>query len=251
MSKLNADYLAQHSHTGWRAFNVFECIDSTNRWLKEQTQYPIVCLAEEQTQGRGRNGNAWQSPDAENIYLSFNWSFKPFPKHFPLLSLWVGIVVAEVIESLGIKGHGVKWPNDLYWQQKKMGGILIETKSSSTGVVIGLGINANVSTIADVDQPWTSLSEALGANIDRSKFLVTLLDALYLSMESFQDLDSEALQKKWLKWDLIKGKSITFLHEGETIEGKAQGIDPLGYLLVALVSGEVKAFNTSISKVRW
>jgi len=250
-NKLDVDYLKSNCGAAWSAIHVFEKLDSTSSWLKTQNQNPVVCLAETQTRGRGRNGNLWLSPNAENIYLSFNWRFESLPPHLPLLSLWIGITVAETIESMGVKGHGIKWPNDLYWQQKKLGGILIETSNASSEVIVGIGINANVSVMEGVDQPWTSLSAVKGKSIDRNKLLVKMLNALFRGMESFSTLNIDSLVSQWVMWDLIRDKPVSFLCGGEVCEGVAQGIDPSGYLLVKLESGEVEAFNTSISKVRW
>lgn len=250
-SKLDAGYLKSNCGVAWSAIHVFEALDSTSSWLKTQNQSPTVCLAETQTQGRGRNGNPWLSPNAENIYLSFNWRFESLPAHLPLLSLWIGIAVAETIESMGIKGHGIKWPNDLYWQHKKLGGILIETSNASSEVIVGIGINTNVSVMEGVDQPWASLSAVKGESIDRNKLLVELLNTLFTMMESFSTLNIDTLLSQWSKWDLIRGKPVSFLHKGEVCEGVAQGIDLSGHLLVKLESGGVEAFNTSISKVRW
>lgn len=250
-NKLNASFLRDNCQAAWSKIHVFDEIDSTSSWLKTQNQYPIVCLAETQTQGRGRNGNRWQSPDAENIYLSFNWSFDGQPKHLPLLSLWVGIAVAQAIGSLGVANHGIKWPNDLYWKHQKFGGILLETSSASSQVVVGIGINVNVAAMESIEQPWTSLSVIMGHTIGRNKFLVTLLDTLYEAMESFAKLKENVLLSRWRKWDLIRGRQVSFLKQGETCEGVARGIDRSGHLLVDMGAGEVKTFNTSISKVRW
>ena len=139
-NKINASYLIEHCEAKWSEIKAFEAIDSTSSWLKDHKKYQVVCLAEEQTNGRGRNGNRWQSPAAENIYLSFSWLFESQPKHLPLISLWVGVAVARAVETLGVKDHGIKWPNDLYWLNKKVGGILIETSSASSGVIVGIGI---------------------------------------------------------------------------------------------------------------
>lgn len=250
-NKIDASYLIKHCKADWSEIKAFEVIDSTSSWLKGQDESPVVCLAEAQTNGRGRNGNRWQSPDAENIYLSFNWLFESQPKHLPLLSLWVGIAVANAVEALGVKDHGIKWPNDLYWKNKKVGGILIETSSAKSGVIVGIGINTNVSVIEGVDQPWASLSSILGETVDRNKFLVTLLEELWLAMISFPDLSSDELLLNWSQWDLIRDKHVSFFKDGEISEGIARGINASGYLLIEMVSGEIVAFNTSISKVRW
>lgn len=250
-NEINVNYLIESCNQCWPQITLLDVVDSTSNWLKNEDTYPSVCLAETQTNGRGRNGNRWQSPDAENIYLSFSWLFDAQLRHLPMLSLWIGIAVAETMEVLGVKGHGIKWPNDLYWQNKKVGGILIETSSASSGVIVGIGINTNVSMIAGLDQPWTSLSEILGETVDRNEFLVLLLDRLHSAMTTFASLVEDDLLLKWQKWDVINGKHVSFQKNGEAVEGVASGINHSGYLLVRLVSGDTEAFNTSISKVRW
>lgn len=250
-NKIDAQYLKDKCAAEWLEINVFDQIDSTNSWLKKNKKSPTVCLAETQTQGRGRNGNQWFSPDSQNIYLSLNWVFESQPKHLQWLSLWIGIVIAETLASFGIQGHGIKWPNDLYFNNKKLGGILIETSSATSEMVVGIGINGNVSVMDDIDQPWTSLSEIRGKDIDRNELLVQLLDALFVAMGAFPELSLDELLARWAKWDLVQGKSITFLHGGASCEGVAQGIDYRGHLLVRLRTGEIKAFSTSITKVRW
>ena len=107
--KLNVDYLKSHCGSTWSEITVLPEVGSTNDWIKTHNKDASVCLAESQTQGRGRNGGSWSSPDAENIYLSYSWSFPFMPKHLPLLSLWVGMAVAKAIKSLGISDHGIKW----------------------------------------------------------------------------------------------------------------------------------------------
>jgi len=250
-NKIDGKYLREHCGDYWSEIAVFDQIDSTNSWLKNKTNNPVVCLAEMQTQGRGRNGNQWLSPDAENIYLSFNWAFGSQPQHLPLLSLWIGIVIAETLESLGIKGHGIKWPNDLYWMHKKLGGILIETSSATSEVIVGIGINVNARVLNGADQPWVSLSAIAGDRIDRNQLLVELLKALKVAMEVFESFSVNELLSRWAKWDLIQGKSITFIQGDENRHGIACGINDSGHLLVDIGVGEIQAFNTIISKVRW
>ena len=249
--KIDPRYIVESGRGKWSEITLFDEIDSTNHWLKDKSNYPQVCLAEAQTNGRGRNGNRWQSPKAENIYLSFSWLFESQLRQLPTLGLWVGIAVAEALEAMGVEGHGIKWPNDLYWQHKKIGGILIETSSATSGVIVGIGINTNATTIDGVDQPWTSLSEVLGETVDRNKFLVELLDRLYWVMTTFASFSENDLLASWPKWDVLQGKQVSFQKNGETIQGAAQGINRDGYLLVKLSSGKIEAFNTSISKVRW
>ncbi len=101
--------------------HIFPELDSTNRWALQQGQCGDVCLAEQQTAGRGRRGRQWQSPPGVNLYLSLRWCFAQVPAHLPLLSLVTGLAVAEALEDCAIQGHGLKWPNDVYYAGKEAG----------------------------------------------------------------------------------------------------------------------------------
>lgn len=247
---LNAGFL-RRSCQGWSDIVVFDTIDSTSNWIKGQSQTNLVCLAEEQTAGRGRHGHEWQSPNVENIYLSFNWSYGVIPKRISLLSLWVGITIAEVLEKQGIKEHGIKWPNDLYWRQQKLGGILVEVSNLSSKMVVGVGLNVNMDKKAQIDQPWVGLSEIMQKTVDRGQLLISLLDSLYVAMVEFPHIDNDEFMRRWNHWDLIRGQHVSFSDKDHMLRGEAKGIDQSGYLKVLLESGEEKIFGTSISKVRW
>lgn len=248
---LDSSYLKQHCQRPWSDVVVFDAIDSTSNWVKQQPDACLACLAEQQTAGRGRHGHQWESPDAENIYLSFSWQFEKTPEHLGLLSLWVGIVVAEVLAAQGLQSHGIKWPNDIYWQQKKMGGILVEASNLTSRLIIGIGLNVNMAAAADIDQPWTSVSEVTQRQHNRNELLVPLLDALYAAMIEFPHLDEAEFMRRWKSWDLIRGKQVTFSDSGNEQVGEAQGVDWSGQLKVQLPSEGLRYFGTSIRKVRW
>ena len=101
-----------------------------------------VCVAEQQTAGRGRRGRPWVSPYAGNIYLSVLWRFAQGATALEGLSLAVGVAVATALERSGVQGVGLKWPNDVLHEGAKLGGILLEMVGDATGacaVVIGVG----------------------------------------------------------------------------------------------------------------
>lgn len=250
-SQLNADFLKQGCRHPWSDIHVFESIESTSDWLKKQQQSPMVCIAHRQTAGRGRHGQQWQSSSSENIYLSFSWQFDQTPSHIGLLSLWVGVVLAEVLEKQGVSGHGVKWPNDVYWQQQKMGGILIEASNLSSQLVVGIGLNVNMNEGTGIDQPWTSVSEAMGEPVEREQLVIAMLDALFMAMVEFPHLEIKEFMRRWNRWDIVRGKHVSFLEGQLSFSGVSQGIDSDGHLSVLLDSGEMKAFGTSVSQVRW
>jgi BirA family biotin operon repressor/biotin-[acetyl-CoA-carboxylase] ligase len=251
VNKIDAGFLKRHGQHAWTDICVFDSIDSTSSWVKSQSKNQIVCLAEEQTAGRGRHGHQWQSPSAENIYLSLGWQFDSQPEHLSLISLWIGILVAEALADAGLSGHGIKWPNDIYWQQQKMGGILLETSNLSSMIVVGIGLNINMQHDGQIDQPWVSLNQAMGQTVDRNHILLGLLDKLHVGLSAFASMSVAEIKQSWQQWDLIRGRKVSFLENQNKLVGDALGVDDSGQLQVRLESGEMKAFGTTISKVRW
>ena len=251
VNKIDAGFLKRHGQHAWTDICVFDSIDSTSSWVKSQSKNQIVCLAEEQTAGRGRHGHQWQSPSAENIYLSLGWQFDSQPEHLSLISLWIGILVAEALADAGLSGHGIKWPNDIYWQQQKMGGILLETSNLSSMIVVGIGLNINMQHDGQIDQPWVSLNQAMGQTVDRNHILLGLLDKLHVGLSAFASMSVAEIKQSWQQWDLIRGRKVSFLENQNKLVGDALGVDNSGQLKVRLESGEMKAFGTTISKVRW
>lgn len=127
--------------------HVFDALPSTNSWLAER-EPPApgraeAALALHQTAGRGRRGKVWQSPPESGLCLSVAYQFAAMPASASMLSLALGVAIARALESLGVGDVMLKWPNDIVWQDHKLGGILVETSSRNGGFVAiaGVGIN--------------------------------------------------------------------------------------------------------------
>jgi BirA family biotin operon repressor/biotin-[acetyl-CoA-carboxylase] ligase len=233
--------------------HLFNSLNSTNTWLKENGQCGDVCLAEQQTAGRGRRGNQWLSPEAENIYLSLTWCFKRIPTYLSLLSLMVGLSIVTTLKKRGLSGHGVKWPNDIYWKGLKMGGILIESvtsaKPSSSGlqVVIGIGLNSNMPTSAGelIDQPWVSLHTALGKPVNRNQLIALLLEQLIIDLLGFEQFDLAQFNQQWQHWDVLHQQPVNILRQHEVLAGIVQGLDAQGRIGIRLDSGKLRYFSSA------
>lgn len=154
---------------------VLPVIDSTNQYLLDrigELKSGDACVAEYQQAYRGRRGRKWFSPFGANLYLSMFWRLEQGPAAAIGLSLVIGIVMAEVLRKLGADKVRVKWPNDLYLQDRKLAGILVEL-TGKTGdaaqIVIGAGINMAMRRVEEsvVNQGWITLQEA-GINLDRN-----------------------------------------------------------------------------------
>lgn len=235
------------------AIHVFPELASTNAWVLQHAQCTEVCLAEQQSAGRGRRGREWQSPAGVNVYLSLRWCFPSVPQQLPLLSLVTGIAVAEALAMCGVQGHGLKWPNDIYHHHHKLGGILLEAVGSLQQVVIGIGLNVNMlpdHTTANIDQPWTSLRVIQGKPVARNTLVAALLNRLVEHLQAFPQLESSTLQQTWQDWDVLAQRAVRVI-AGQTVwEGLADGVDSQGQLRLQLSNGLLKVFSSADVSVR-
>jgi BirA family biotin operon repressor/biotin-[acetyl-CoA-carboxylase] ligase len=227
---------------------VLPVVDSTNQYLLDritELQSGDACIAEYQQAGRGRRGRQWISPFGANLYLSMFWRLDQGPAAAMGLSLVIGIVMAEVLKDLGAQDVRVKWPNDLYLNDRKLAGILVEL-TGKTGdaaqLVIGAGINlamreTNANTI---NQGWINLQEA-GINIDRNELAATLLNELRQSLPQFENDGLAPFIARWRALDNFIDRPVKLLIGEQQIFGIARGIDQQGALLLDQ-DGVIKPF---------
>lgn len=227
---------------------VLPVVDSTNQYLLDritELKSGDACVAEYQQAGRGRRGRQWVSPFGENLYLSMFWRLEQGPAAAMGLSLVVGIVMAEVLHKLGAEQVRVKWPNDLYLNDKKLAGILVEL-TGKTGdaaqLVIGAGINLTMreSTTNVISQDWINLQEA-GVIIDRNKLTAELLSELRLAVVKFENEGLSAFIARWREMDNYLDRPVKLIIGNQEIFGIARGIDQQGALLLEQ-DGNVKPY---------
>jgi len=248
---LNARLIKQSvKHPAIQDIHVFDTLESSNTWALQHAKCGDACLTEQQNAGRGRRGKVWHSPQHSNLYLSLKWCFDKTPLHIGLLSLAVGIVIAECLKKEGLQNHGLKWPNDIIWQGKKLGGILLETKGKPQHIVIGIGLNIAMPKSAQIDQPWANLNDALNSKIDRNTLSGRLLSSLALCLEGFQQLDIKQFMQAWKKWDLLQNQSVNILSANETLLGQAIGVNQQGMLKVCLEDGRQQTFLAADVSIR-
>lgn len=229
----------------------FETIPSTSYYTnpKLNLKNMYVCLAEHQSKGRGRMNRAWSSPFGRNIYCSFSYLFNKDVSELAGLSLVVGILTAKMLEALDqrIKPF-LKWPNDLYVNNEKMGGILIDLTAEAHGncrATMGVGLNINMKTVTlkGVDQPWTSLEHILNEQLDRNFVAAQLIKTIYQGLEIFLENGLAPFLADWKRFDILENKKISINNGRETLSGIARGINAQGYLLLELPSGEIRSLS--------
>ncbi|MGE4802908.1 bifunctional biotin--[acetyl-CoA-carboxylase] ligase/biotin operon repressor BirA [Yersinia hibernica] len=227
---------------------VLPVVDSTNQYLLDritELKSGDACVAEYQQAGRGRRGRQWRSPFGANLYLSMYWRLEQGPAAAMGLSLVVGIVMAEVLHKLGAEQVRVKWPNDLYLNDKKLAGILVEL-TGKTGdaaqLVIGAGINLSMRESATnvINQDWINLQEA-GVIIDRNKLAAEILSELRLAVVKFENEGLSAFISRWREMDNYLDRPVKLIIGSQEIFGIARGIDQQGALLLEQ-EGNIKAY---------
>jgi BirA family biotin operon repressor/biotin-[acetyl-CoA-carboxylase] ligase len=234
------------------SFEIFDQIDSTNRYLVERSQHNglsgSVCFAEHQTAGKGRRGRQWVSPYGSNIYLSILWRFQQGPAAISGLSLAIGVAVIRALKQHQIHDIGLKWPNDIYSQGKKLGGILVEVSGETDGpcsAVIGLGLNLFLpeNQAEGITQDWTDLSKITGqSRLFRNQLAGTLLNHLLPVIAEYENTGVQAYLDEWRSYDCLSGKSATLFIGQQQFDGIVRGIDDSGMLLIERPDGIVQTF---------
>jgi len=211
-------------------------------------------FAEQQTAGRGRLGRQWISPFGRNIYLSVAWKFPAGASSLTGLSLAVGTAVVHALESYGLTGIGLKWPNDIVCMQRKLGGILVEVSGDAAGpcqVVMGIGLNLQMPQAAfnDLNQSWIDVKMISGKKIQRNYLAGLLLREILLAMPEFQRDGLAAFRKQWEQLDMLYGQTVNIQTPQGVQSGIAKGIDEQGNLQVD-IDNKLHHFNSGEVSVR-
>lgn len=244
-----------------RGLTIESSLDSTNSALHRleiEDQHAAVILAEHQSGGRGRRGRQWHSPYARNIYLSIGWKFENSLSELGCLSLVVALSAANALSRAGLKGHKVKWPNDLVLDGSKLCGCLVEVQGDSQGpchAVFGVGINVHMPAsgfTVGIDQPWTDVHSQL-PSCSRNSLVVLLLEELVTALDLFARQSFAPFRGAWAQLDGLRGKSIEVDTCDGVLSGTAAGINETGALLLdtgneilTMYSGEVSLRKTRI-----
>ncbi|SIO24706.1 bifunctional biotin--[acetyl-CoA-carboxylase] ligase/biotin operon repressor BirA [Salinivibrio sp. ES.052] len=231
------------------SLSVIPVIDSTNQHLMDRVgtlDVGSVCLAEYQQQGRGRRGRTWQSPFGSNLYLSMYWRLDAGPAAAMGLSLVVGVAMTRALHELGARDVRVKWPNDLYYQDKKLAGILVEM-TGQTGdaahLVIGMGLNIGMGAHLNscIDQPWAKLADACSPMPSRNTLAATLIRCLKEALIDYEQQGLGSIMADWPRLDNFIDRPVKLLMGERQVQGIERGIDQHGALLLE-VDGNITPY---------
>lgn len=227
-------------------------IDSTNTYMMELGRaadfHGHICMAEQQTAGRGRRGRNWVSPFGKNIYLSLGWVM-PQDRAIDGLSLAVGTAVASAVSSLSDVSVRLKWPNDILINGGKAAGILIEIASGpgpDRKLVVGVGINLQISSAdaGSIDQPWSVID-----GVSRNELAAGLISELVAVLQQFTEHGFEPFRERWLAFDAHVGQEVKLIASDKTTIGVSRGVDPSGHLILETSEG-TKVFNAGEVSLR-
>lgn len=238
---------------------VFAEIESTNSYLMAEAAPPPgrfrVALAEHQTAGRGSRDRVWYSPPSTGLCLSMSYTFRDLPESLPCLTLAIGVGVAQVLEKLGVRGVGIKWPNDIVARNGKLGGILTEVRSmqgNTPTVVVGVGINVDLKR---ADTPAkirsrighvTDLASCLNNVPSESDLSARLIEGIFNTIAQFDAEGFHDFFEAWPRFDWLRGQHVCIESDAGATDGICQGIENDGALILRGANGRTLVRTGSV-----
>ena len=220
--------------------SVSQSTGSTNEdaknYLLEQSSLLSIHTSEQQIAGKGRNGKQWISPKGKNIYLSIGWLSNLKYSQLDGLSLAIGTILASSLNEFTQNRVGIKWPNDLLIDKKKISGILIETIdiNNQVGVVIGIGINVHMSKEEgkEIDQSWISLDEVTKSRNNRNEIIGDIVNKVFQLTYVFTEEGFKPYKSEYESLDLLTGEKCSINIEGIDKTVDVLGVNDKGEMLV-------------------
>ena len=215
----------------------FDSIESTNDYLLSQplSETTQLCITREQTNGKGQHGRIWCSQKDGSVLFSIRQNFDA-SCDLSGLSLVVALAIVKSLEEVcAIERLGIKWPNDIYFDDKKLSGILLENQlhGDRQSVVIGVGVNYALGENFDCETPWidlTTISESV-ANIKALTAVIINTILIYskrFEKDGFVDFESE-----WAAYDILKGRRAKVERSNNSFTGEVAGVNSKGALLIS------------------
>ncbi len=254
MIPLNVERL-NHEEIPWQV-TVLDEVDSTSDWLKSKAaQSPVgtVIFTESQTAGRGRRDNRWIAPRGKDLMFSLLLQ-PPAPlEKWPRITTLAALAICKAIEAELPLQPRIKWPNDVYLDNRKISGLLAETVSTPDGLLLVLGIGLNVNTLDFPSElPATSLLKRLSSpilhEIDRNTLASRLLGTLQAEFQRIDDdftaAIAEVRERSWLIGRQIRAQAP----QGEVF-GRVLDLNEEGHLILEFPDGSTHTL-TSADEVR-
>ena len=248
MSKAEIESMVRTKWAG-RSVIYYDETDSTNIQAKlageNGSEHGTLVVADRQVAGKGRRGRSWESPKGVCVYMTLLLRPSIAPVKAPMLTLVMALSVAEAVRELtGLKA-GIKWPNDIVLNKKKICGILTEMSTEIdyiNYVVTGVGINTNQETFSEeIRKRATSLLIEGGRHISRSELVAAVMERYEENYERFMETkDLSGLQEKYNGMLVNCGREVRVLEPKGEYSAFASGINEVGELVVTTPEGEEK-----------
>lgn len=250
MNSLSAEGIAAGLPSGvllGRQIHYYASIGSTNdearRLASAGAPEGTLIIADEQTAGRGRLHRRWWAPPATSLLFSLIFRPPLAPVQAQQLTMCAGLAAAEAIQAQTGLDVGLKWPNDVVWKGRKLGGILTELETDGERLayaVVGMGLNVNldVAALPPLSAPATSLLAALGHPVDRLSLLLAILghwEARYRCLRQ-----GVSPYEDWAARLVTVGQQVQVIQGDRLLEGYATGVDATGALLLRRADGQVE-----------
>jgi BirA family biotin operon repressor/biotin-[acetyl-CoA-carboxylase] ligase len=224
---------------------------STNQWLKEQSKKQFLdegttVIAEYQTAGKGQRGNSWESEAGKNITCSLLLypDFLPVKQHF-LLSKIVALGIKDAVEQYIHQVH-IKWPNDIYYQNRKLAGILIENELTGQIIdksIIGIGLNVNQEHFSGAAPNAVSMKQILGEEIHIDILLEKTIDAILFRYDTLRVGDTELINSDYHD-SLYRNSGFHVFSDknGNSFNAKIERVSDDGFIHLITKEGEKRNY---------
>jgi BirA family biotin operon repressor/biotin-[acetyl-CoA-carboxylase] ligase len=239
---LDANKINKMQAAGSAQILVQHITDSTNCQLLQRLQAGqvmdcgAVIVAEAQSAGRGRRGRFWYSPYGTNLYFSCYWRLEQGAQAAMGLSLVIGLAVCRLLQQRYQLDAKVKWPNDIYVNEKKLAGVLVELSGqfdAACDVVIGIGLNVGMPTQSNehIEQPFTDLRTESTQQIDRNNLIVELQSYVVSILQEFNITGFPPFVSEFNQNDLYANRQV-YLTAKSPIFGICRGVDHQGGIVI-------------------
>ena len=228
---------------------ILDLCSSTNDYLLSCKPPPKakfnLCVAARQSAGRGRHAKSWSSKH-NGVYLSVSWQANPSTTNDGWLPLMTAVRLAEKLHALGVAEISVKWPNDLYYKNAKLAGMLLEYSGNFAVMGIGLNVATPADSVGKPDINWIGL-EQTGIAMPAYADLVALVVDTALAID--QRADIAECKRRFSMFDMLYNHSVEIDNRGTKTTGVARGVNEKAHLLVDN-DGQVEVYNYGEISVR-
>jgi len=226
----------------------FDSIESTNEYLIGQPYSEItqVCVTREQTKGKGQHGRVWCSQKDGSVLFSIRRNFDA-SCNLSGLSLVVALAIVKSLEKYcAIDKLGIKWPNDIYFDSKKLAGILLENQlqAGKQSVVIGVGVNFDLAQNFICETPWVCITTINNNAPDIKVLTAKIINSILCYVDRFEKVGFSIFQDEWLAYDTLRGRRAKVERTRKSFTGVVVGVDNKGALLISGENGTEAMYSS-------